>query len=113
MSLEANIARIADALEIIAKAQSNPALTAITQPTQAATKPVKAAKPAPAAVAEPTVAAVSKEDVGNAVVGLIQANQREAAVKLLASYGAKDVSGVKEADYAALLAKANDILATA
>lgn len=111
MSIEATLTRIADALEIIAGKAGNP--PAAKAEPKSDPKPAKAAKPTPAAVAEPTVAAVSKEDVGNAVVGLIQANQREAAVKLLASYGAKAVSEVKEADYAALLAKANDILATA
>ena len=112
MSLEDAVNRLAAAIEKSGTPVYNNAAST-QQPTQAATKPVKAAKPAPAAVAEPTVAAVSKEDVGGAIVGLIQVNQREAAVKLLASYGAKDVSGVKEADYAALIAKANDILATA
>lgn len=111
MSLEDAINRLAAAIE--KSGVSAPAVTNVAGPAQSAPKATKAAKPVPATVAEPTVAAVSKEDVGNAVVGLIQANQREAAVKLLASYGAKAVSEVKEADYAALLAKANDILATA
>ena len=115
MSLEANIARIADALEIIAgKAGNLPATKAApteTKVTKIATVKVSA-KPAPAAVAEPTVAAVSKEDVGNDIVGLIQANQRDAAVKLLAKFGSKAVSEVKETDYAALHTEAQAILST-
>ena len=110
MSLEANIARIADALETIAGKAGNPPATKAEPKSDP--KPAKAAKPAPAAVAEPTVAAVSKEDVGNDIVGLIQANQRDAAVKLLAKFGSKAVSEVKETDYAALHTEAQAILST-
>jgi len=110
MSIEKNIERIADALEALVKAP----VTGNPPAKVEAAKPVKAEKPVKAApAAEPETTAVSKETVGNAIVALIQANQREAAVKLLASYGAKAVSEVKEADYAAVLQKANDILATA
>ena len=125
MSIEKNIERIADALEAIAKGAAlaippQGATPAAMKP--AATKPaaVKAATkaaPAPAPEPEPTAEAeaaeaVTKEQVGNVIVALIQANQRDAAVKLLGSYGAKAVSEVKEADYAALHAKGTAILAT-
>ena len=120
MSIEKNIERIADALEAIAKGAAlaippQGATPAATKP--AAVKAATKAAPAPAPEPEPTAEAeaaeaVTKEQVGNVIVALIQANQRDAAVKLLGSYGAKAVSEVKEADYAALHAKGTAILAT-
>jgi len=115
MSLEANIERIAIALENLVAISNGVTLKTAapteTKVTKIATVKVSA-KPAPAAVAEPTVAAVSKEDVGNDIVGLIQANQRDAAVKLLAKFGAKAVSELKETDYAAIHTEAHVILST-
>ena len=110
MSIEKNIERIADALEALVKAPvtGNPPAKVETAKPAKAEKPVKAA---PAAEPKPAEE-VSKEAVGNAIVALIQANQREAAVKLLAKFGAKAVSEVKPENYSAVLAEASAILET-
>lgn len=123
MSIEKNIERIADALELIAKGAgsvANAAPGAVPAAKAVTAKPAAVVKTKPVAVAEPAAEEVEaegetigKEQLANIIVALIQANLRTEAVKLLSSYGAKAVSEVKEADYAALHAKGSAILATA
>lgn len=97
----------------------------------AAAKPAAAAKPKPAATPaapaqseeEIVEAAVTKaqavaegptrEEVGAIVTSLLQAGKRDDAVALLGEFKAKSVSGVKEADFAAFVAKGQNLLLAA
>jgi hypothetical protein len=74
-----------------------------------------APKTAPKA-AEPEEAAsdeVTKEQVGEAIEAMLNANLRNEAIKLFAKYKARSLSGVDSANYAALLQDANDALLSA
>jgi hypothetical protein len=90
-------------------------------PAAAAAKPAKpAAKKAAAKTpppvdedAEPAADEVSKEQVGEAIEKMLNANLRPAAIKLFAKYGAKSLSGVKPEDYAAVKQDADDALLNA
>lgn len=88
----------------------------VKQPTKpAATKP--AAKPKAAAKPEPEAApdegAVSKEQVGESIEAMLNADMRKQAIALFAKYGAKSLSGVKAEDYAAIKQDADDALLNA
>jgi len=84
-----------------------------------APKPAKAAAPAKAtkAAPEPTPEAnedtVTKEQVGESIEAMLNANLRTKAIALFAKYGAKSLSGVKPEDYAALKGEADDLLLNA
>jgi hypothetical protein len=100
-------------------------------PKPAAAKPAVAAKPKPAATPaapaqseeEIVEAAVTKaqavaegptrEEVGAIVTSLLQAGKRDDAVALLGEFKAKSVSGVKETDFAAFVAKGQNLLLAA
>jgi hypothetical protein len=106
-------------------APAAPAATLITAVQAAAPKP-KADKPkktaakseeelvkeiAQAAEAEEeTTPAVSKDQVSAAVQEMLKANKRQEAIDLLAKFKAKSVSGLAEADYAAFVDGANEVL---
>ena len=97
--------------------QVSPVDQAVT-PTKTAKSPKKAApvKVAPPVVeedAEPAVDEVSKEQVGEVIEAMLNANMREQAVELFAKYKAKSLSGVKPEDYAALKQDADDLLLNA
>jgi nicotinamidase-related amidase len=62
---------------------------------------------AQAAEAEVTV---TKDQVSAAVQELLKANKRQEAIDLLARFKAKSVSGLAEADYAAFVDGANEVL---
>ena len=53
---------------------------------------------------------VTEEQVGKAIVDLVKANQREAALELLKSFGATNKSTLKPEHYAAFHTKAQEIL---
>lgn len=80
----------------------------------AATKPKKAAPPAEDDAAEEEEAVgegdVSKEDVGNAIEALLNANLRDKVIKLYAKFKAKSLSSLKAEDYAAVKQEAEDLL---
>jgi hypothetical protein len=81
-----------------------------------AVKPVKAAAKAPPAVVDDDTPAgdeVTKEQVGEAIETLLNANMRPQAIKLFAKYGAKSLSGVKTEDYAAIKQDADDLMLNA
>jgi hypothetical protein len=86
-----------------------------------APKPAKAAAPAkaPKAAPEPEPEpeanedAVTKEQVGESIEAMLNANLRTKAIALFAAYGAKSLSGVKPEDYAALKGEADDLLLNA
>lgn len=91
----------------------------VKQPAKAAVKtPAKAATPAkaPAKVAppaEPDADEVSKEQVGESIEAMLNADMRKQAIALFAKYGAKSLSGVKAEDYAAIKQDADDALLNA
>jgi DNA (cytosine-5)-methyltransferase 1 len=94
-----------------AEAPVKAAKPAAAKPKPAAAKP----KPAPVEEAADDDAAgdVTKEQVGESIEGLLNANLRDKAIKLFAKYGAKSLSGVKPEDYAAIKADADDLLLNA
>lgn len=126
MSLEQSFERIAVALETIAKAQSNPALTALTTPTGAppatpleptrkrrtnaqiaADEAAEAAKLAAAGESESSGEADAAEVVTVAtikelIVAGIKAGSRPAVLKVITDAGAKDAASVKPADQQAV-----------
>jgi uncharacterized protein (DUF2267 family) len=80
-----------------------------------ADKPKKAAKTEEEIVKEVAQAAeaevtVTKDQVSAAVQELLKANKRQEAIDLLARFKAKSVSGLAEADYAAFVDGANEVL---
>jgi hypothetical protein len=75
--------------------------------------PVKVAPPVVEEDAEPAVDEVSKEQVGEVIEAMLNANMRKQAVELFAKYKAKSLSGVKPEDYAALKQDADDLLLNA
>lgn len=81
---------------------------AATKPAATAAKKT-VAKPEP----EPDEDAVTKEQVGEAIEGLLNADMRKQAIALFAKYGAKSLSGVKTEDYAAIKQDADDLLMNA
>lgn len=81
--------------------------------------PAKTAK-APAKVAakvvaqpEPDEDAITKEQVGDSIEAMLNADMRKQAIALFAKYGAKSLSGVKPEDYAAIKQDADDALLNA
>jgi hypothetical protein len=115
MTIEAVLERIAIALEKIAlspvtgNAAPAPAKDPETKrPVGRPAKTTPDTKPEPEATGE-----VTKKQVGDAIVALIQGNQRAAASKLLKQYSAGSVSELKEADYQAVFEAATAILETA
>jgi len=88
-------------------------------PAAAAAKPAKpAAKKAPLKAPLPVDddaggEEVSKEQVGEAIEAMLNANLRPAAIKLFKKYGAMSLSGVKPEDYAAVKQDADDALLNA
>ena len=81
----------------------------------AAAKPTKpVAEPEPDSDSDaPAEGEVTKEQVGEAIEQLLNANLRKAAIALFAKYGAKSLSGVKPEDYAAIKQDAEDALMAA
>jgi hypothetical protein len=75
--------------------------------------PAKVAPPVVEEDAEPAVDEVSKEQVGEVIEAMLNANMRKQAVELFAKYKAKSLSGVKPEDYAALKQDADDLLLNA
>jgi hypothetical protein len=75
--------------------------------------PVKVAPPVVEEDAEPAADEVSKEQVGEVIEAMLNANMRKQAVELFAKYKAKSLSGVKPEDYAALKQDADDLLLNA
>jgi hypothetical protein len=80
-----------------------------------ADKPKKAAKTEEEIVKEVAQAAeaeviVTKDQVSAAVQEMLKANKRQEAIDLLARFKAKSVSGLAEADYAAFVDGANEVL---
>ena len=95
---------------IVGEDKQAPAKPAATKP--AATKPKPApAKPAPEP--EPDEAEVTKEQVGEGIEAMLNANLRNEAIALFKKYGAKSLSGVKPEDYAQLKQDADDALLNA
>ena len=83
-------------------------------PKQAkAAAPAKAAKAAPEPAPEADEDAVTREQVGESIEAMLNANLRTKAIALFAKYGAKSLSGVKPEDYAALKGEADDLLLNA
>jgi uncharacterized protein (DUF2267 family) len=98
-------------------AVNTPAVAATTAaPKPKADKPKKApAKSEEEIVKEVAQAAeaevtVTKDQVSAAVQEMLKANKRQEAIDLLASFKAKSVSGLAEADYAAFVDGANEVL---
>lgn len=91
----------------------------VKQPAKAAPAkaPAKAtqAKAATKAVAqpEPDEDAITKEQVGESIEAMLNADMRKQAIALFAKYGAKSLSGVKTEDYAAIKQDADDALLNA
>jgi len=75
--------------------------------------PAKVAPPVVEEDAEPAADEVSKEQVGEVIEAMLNANMRKQAVELFAKYKAKSLSGVKPEDYAALKQDADDLLLNA
>lgn len=84
-------------------------------PKVAAKAPAKAAKAAPPVeeAEVPEDSGVTKEEVGEAIEAMLNANLRPAAIKLFKKYGANSLSGVKPEDYAAVKQEAEDTLLNA
>jgi hypothetical protein len=85
----------------------------VLEKKKAAPKPAKVAPPVVEEDAEPAVDEVSKEQVGEVIEAMLNANMRKQAVELFAKYKAKSLSGVKPEDYAALKQDADDLLLNA
>jgi len=95
------------------------ALPATKTPTKAPAKAANAAKPKKAPEPEPEGdddaptdegGEVTKEEVAASVQELLNANMRDAAMKLFAKYKAKSLSGVPPEKYAEFKAAAEDLL---
>jgi hypothetical protein len=56
---------------------------------------------------------VTKEQVGESIEALLNANLRKEAIALLGKFGAKGLSGIKPADYAKVKAGADNLLLSA
>ena len=85
----------------------------VLEKKKAAPKPAKVAPPVVEEDAEPAADEVSKEQVGEVIEAMLNANMRKEAVALFAKYKAKSLSGVKPEDYAALKQDADDLLLNA
>jgi hypothetical protein len=87
--------------------------------TAAPTKPAKAAAKAPAKPAKPVEedapdeTEVTKEQVGEAIEALLNANLRPKALGLFKKYGATSLSSLSADNYAAVKQEAEDILMSA
>ena len=83
-------------------------------PAKAAAKATPA-KAAAKAVAQPESDedAITKEQVGESIEAMLNADMRKQAIALFAKYGAKSLSGVKTEDYAAIKQDADDALLNA
>jgi len=110
----ANTEAVLDAAEVfhtfIAGSGDQPAKVAGKVPD--AQKPAKAKAPAKAAP-EPDEDAVTKEQVGEAIEALLNADMRKQAVALFAKFGAKSLSGIKPEDYGLIKQAADDLLMSA
>lgn len=105
--------------ENVAKEASAKPAKAAAPVKPAATKPRKAAPP-PVEDAEEEEAptpdddgAPTKEEVGEAIEALLNANLRAKVIKLFEKYKAKSLSSLKPEDYAAIKADAEDLLLNA
>ena len=86
----------------------------VLEKRKAAPKPAKGAPPVVEEEdAEPAADEVSKEQVGEVIEAMLNADLREEAVALFAKYKAKSLSGVKPEDYAALKQDADVLLLNA
>jgi hypothetical protein len=85
----------------------------VLEKRKAAPKPAKVAPPVVEEDAEPAADEVSKEQVGEVIEAMLNANMRKEAVALFAKYKAKSLSGVAQSDYAALKQDADDLLLNA
>lgn len=132
--IETTLERIAVALEKIASGQgmspatatastgkaateklpgSTPSKALVVKPaTKPATKPAQKALPAPEpeAEAEGEATEITLAVIGEDISALLQANQKPAAVELLAKFGAKSASGVPEDKYEEFHAEAATLL---
>jgi hypothetical protein len=75
------------------------------------TKPKVAAKPEPEV--EPDADAVTKEQVGEAIEAMLNADMRKQAVALFKKYGATSLSSLAEENYAAVKEAAEGLLLNA
>ena len=109
-----------DALEIAERFHSfivgadTPTKATPGKPAAKAT-PTKAAKAKaePEPEAEPDENAVTKEQVGESIEAMLNADMRKQAIALFAKFGAKSLSGVKPEDYEAIKQAADDALMSA
>jgi alkanesulfonate monooxygenase SsuD/methylene tetrahydromethanopterin reductase-like flavin-dependent oxidoreductase (luciferase family) len=83
-------------------------------PAKAAAKATPA-KAAAKAIAQPESDedAITKEQVGESIEAMLNADMRKQAIALFAKYGAKSLSGVKTEDYASIKQDADDALLNA
>jgi hypothetical protein len=101
---------------IVGGSEKAPAPAVVTPAKPKADKPKKApAKSEEEIVKEVAQAAeaeviVTKDQVSAAVQDMLKVNKRQEAIDLLASFKAKSVSGLAEADYAAFVDGANEVL---
>lgn len=106
-----NVAKEAPAKPAKAAAPVKPAAT---KPKKAAPPPVEDAEeeeeeaPTPDDDGAPT-----KEEVGEAIEALLNANLRAKVIKLFEKYNAKSLSSLKPEDYAAIKSDAEDLLLNA
>ena len=89
-----------------AKAPAPPAKA----PAPPAKAPPKKAPPAEEPEADADEDGVTKEQVGEAIEALLNADMRPQVMKLFAKFKAKSLSGVKPEDYAAFKTAAEDLL---
>jgi hypothetical protein len=76
-------------------------------------KPVTVTKPKVAAKPEPDADAVTKEQVGEAIEGLLNADLRKQAIALFKKFGATSLSSLAEENYAAVKEAAEGLLLNA
>ena len=79
-------------------------------PAPPAKAPPKKAPPAEEPEADADEDGVTKEQVGEAIEALLNADMRPQVMKLFAKFKAKSLSGVKPEDYAAFKTAAEDLL---
>lgn len=88
------------------------AKTPVKTPVKTVKKVVTPVEPEDDGAEEPTSEEgdVTKEDVGNAIEALLNANLRDKVIKLYTKFKAKSLSSVKPEDYAAIKEAAEDLL---
>jgi len=104
MSIDKDLARIADALEKIAASAGR---AAVNVTTTCETRAPAEEKPAETKAKEKPAEAPDLKGVVAALQGYMKANGREAAVELLAKFGAKRASDIDEAKRADFIKEAS------